>query len=116
MSRNNLSPSVTSFPLEHDNDAMISWGSATDDLQYTMAASSAEELEPSPAPAAAPPVTVAKTARPASGPALPVALPDAARRIADTHHAEHGTPITAAHLGSRMGVALPVATAALAHL
>ncbi|MFE7401763.1 hypothetical protein [Streptomyces sp. NPDC057557] len=35
---------------------------------------------------------------------------------ARTHHAEHGTPITAAHLGTRMGVALPVATTALAQL
>ncbi|WP_424862622.1 DUF2637 domain-containing protein [Streptomyces sp. MMS24-I29] len=76
----------------------------------------AEELEPAPAPAAVPPVAVAKTARPAPGPALPAALLNAARRIADTHRAEHGTPITAAHLGTRMGVALPVATAALAQL
>ncbi|MDH6434811.1 hypothetical protein M2158_003288 [Streptomyces sp. SAI-144] len=76
----------------------------------------AEELEPAPTPAAAPPVAVAKTTRPASGPALPTALLDAARRIADTHRAEHGTPITAAHLGNRMGIALPVATTALAQL
>ncbi|SCD47057.1 Protein of unknown function [Streptomyces sp. BpilaLS-43] len=79
-------------------------------------AAPAEELEPAPNPAATPPVAVAKTTRPASGPALPVALLDAARRIADTHRAEHGTPITAAHLGTRMGIALPVATAALAQL
>ncbi|MFE2492773.1 DUF2637 domain-containing protein [Streptomyces scopuliridis] len=81
-----------------------------------VAASPVEEAEPAPAPAAAQPVIVAKTARPASGPALPVALLDAARRIADTHRAEYGTPITAAHLGTRMGVALPVATAALTQL
>ncbi|WP_433571571.1 DUF2637 domain-containing protein [Streptomyces sp. CA-251247] len=81
-----------------------------------VAASSAEELEPALAPAAAPPVAVAKTTRPASGTALPAALLDAARRIADTHRTEHGTPITAAHLGTRMGIALPVATAALAQL
>ncbi|MET9995977.1 MULTISPECIES: DUF2637 domain-containing protein [Streptomyces] len=79
-------------------------------------ASPAEELEPVPAPAAAPPVAVAKVTRPASGPALPAALLEAARRIADTHRAEHGTPITAAHLGTRMGIALPVATTALAQL
>ncbi|MGW5618792.1 DUF2637 domain-containing protein [Streptomyces sp. NPDC003877] len=79
-----------------------------------IAASLVEELEP--APAAAPPVAVTTTGRPASGPALPAALLDAARRIADTHRAEHGTPITAAHLGTRMGVALPVATTALAQL
>ncbi|MEV6795927.1 DUF2637 domain-containing protein [Streptomyces sp. NPDC051320] len=78
----------------------------------------AEEPQPAPTPASAatPPITVAKTTRPASDPALPAALLDAARRIADAHHAEHGTPITAAHLGRRMGVALPVATAALAQL
>jgi hypothetical protein len=75
-----------------------------------------EELEPAPAPATAPPVAVAKTTQPASGPALPVALLDSARRIAETHRAEHGTTITAAHLGTRMGIALPVATAALAQL
>ncbi|WP_406739961.1 DUF2637 domain-containing protein [Streptomyces atratus] len=74
-------------------------------------ASPAEEPPTAPAPAA-----VAKTARSASGPVLPAALLDAARRIADTHRAEHGTPITAAHLGTRMGIALPVATAALAQL
>jgi hypothetical protein len=77
-----------------------------------VATSPAEEPQIAPAPAAA----VAKVAQPAAGPTLPVALLAAARRIADTHRAEHGTPITAAHLGTRMGVALPVATAALAQL
>ncbi|MFE3599698.1 hypothetical protein [Streptomyces sp. NPDC059142] len=80
-----------------------------------IAASPSEELASAPTPAAVPPV-VAQTARPASGPLLPAAVLDAARRIADTHHAVHGTPITAAHLGTRMGIALPVATAALAQL
>ncbi|MFE4913004.1 DUF2637 domain-containing protein [Streptomyces sp. NPDC056652] len=75
-----------------------------------------EELEPAPAPATALPVAADKTTRPAASPALPAALLDAARRIADTHHAEHGTPISAAHLGTRMGIALPVATTALAQL
>ncbi|MFF7156123.1 DUF2637 domain-containing protein [Streptomyces sp. NPDC008139] len=81
-----------------------------------VALSPVEEAEPAPAPAVAQPVVVAETTRPASGLALPVALLDAARRIADTHRAEHGTTITAAHLGTRMGIALPVATAALAQL
>ncbi|MFG2594571.1 DUF2637 domain-containing protein [Streptomyces sp. NPDC048462] len=79
-------------------------------------AAPAEEPQLAPAPAAALPVTVAKTTRPTSGPALPPALLNAARRIADTHCAEHEAPITAAQLGTRMGVALPVATAALAQL
>ncbi|CAL9440306.1 DUF2637 domain-containing protein [Streptomyces sp. enrichment culture] len=82
----------------------------------TVATSPAEEPQPATAPVTVPPVAVSKTTRPASGPALPAALLDAARRIADTHRAEHGTPITAAHLGTRMGIALPVATAALTQL
>ncbi|WP_031080521.1 DUF2637 domain-containing protein [Streptomyces sp. NRRL WC-3549] len=80
-----------------------------------VAVSPAVEPQPAPAPTFAPPV-VAKTARPASSPALPAALLNAARRIADTHRTEHGAPVTAAQLGQRMGVALPVATAALAQL
>ncbi|MFI5981104.1 DUF2637 domain-containing protein [Streptomyces sp. NPDC051555] len=65
---------------------------------------------PAPAPAAI------KTAVTGSRPSLPPALLDAARRIADTHDTEHGAPITVAQLATRMGVALPVATAALAQL
>lgn len=80
-----------------------------------VAVSADEEPQPAPAPTAAPPA-VAKTARPASGQALPAALLDAARRIADTHRTEHDMPITAAQLGQRMGVVLPVAIAALAQL
>lgn len=66
---------------------------------------------PAPAPASA-----TKTAATGSRPSLPAALLDAARHIADTHDTEHGAPITAAQLATRMGVALPVATAALAQL
>lgn len=68
------------------------------------------------APDSAPAPAAAKTAATGSRPALPAALLNAARRIAHTHHAEHGAPITAAQLATRMGVALPVATAALAQL
>ncbi|MFE2284234.1 DUF2637 domain-containing protein [Streptomyces sp. NPDC059443] len=66
---------------------------------------------PAPAPASA-----TKTAVTGSRPSLPAALLDAARHITDNHDAEHGAPITAAQLAMRMGVALPVATAVLAHL
>ncbi|MEU9317028.1 DUF2637 domain-containing protein [Streptomyces sp. NPDC048295] len=66
---------------------------------------------PAPTPASA-----AKTAVTGSRPPLPAALLDAARRIADTHDAEHGAPITSAQLATRMGVALPVATGVLAQL
>lgn len=90
--------------------------SAPPTLIPVVVAAPAEEPQPVPAPATALPVTVAKTARPASVPALPAALLDAARRIADTHRADHEAPLTAAQLGTRMGVALPVATAALAQL
>lgn len=76
-----------------------------------------EAPEPNPAPAqATAPATTAKTTATGSRTALPAALLNAARRIADTHHTEHGQPITAAQLKTRMGVALPVATAALAQL
>ncbi|MFK0252160.1 DUF2637 domain-containing protein [Streptomyces sp. NPDC090445] len=66
---------------------------------------------PSPTPALADKTAVAR-----SRPSLSAALLDAARHIADTHDAEHEAPITAAQLAMRMGVALPVATAALAQL
>ncbi|MEU8844040.1 hypothetical protein AB0D97_33840 [Streptomyces roseus] len=59
--------------------------------------------------------TVPRTPRSASrAPSLPAALLDAARHIANSHDVEHGASITAAQLATRMGVALPVATAALA--
>ncbi|GGS07419.1 hypothetical protein Snoj_10880 [Streptomyces nojiriensis] len=85
----------------------------------TLAPARAVAEEPNSAPTSAPAatlVTVTKTATTTSRPALPTALLDAARRIADTHRDEHEAPITAAQLGNRMGVALPVATAALAQL
>ena len=47
---------------------------------------------------------------------MPAPLLNAARTIADTHRAEHGEPITAAQLRTRLGVALPLATAAHAQL
>ncbi|WP_246177091.1 hypothetical protein [Streptomyces paromomycinus] len=67
-------------------------------------------------PDSAPTPAITKAPATGSHPALPAALLSAARRIADTHHAEHGTPVTSAQLATRMGVALPVATAALAQL
>ncbi|GAA0672315.1 hypothetical protein GCM10009535_59940 [Streptomyces thermocarboxydovorans] len=67
-------------------------------------------------PDSAPAPAVAKAPATGTRPALPAPLLAAARRIADTHHAEHGTPITAAQLAASMGIALPVATAALAQL
>ncbi|MFB7282117.1 DUF2637 domain-containing protein [Streptomyces hydrogenans] len=77
---------------------------------------SAPALVPSVIEAPAPAPAATKTAVTGSRPSLPAALLDAARHIADTHSAEHGASITAAQLAMRMGVALPVATAALAQL
>jgi hypothetical protein len=59
-------------------------------------------------PDSAPASALAKAPATGSRPALPAALLSAARRIADTHRAEHGAPVTAAQLATRMGVALPV--------
>ncbi|MFD5453545.1 DUF2637 domain-containing protein [Streptomyces olivaceus] len=106
-------PTSTSDPVPDEAPAPES---APPTLIPDVVSAPVEEQQPALAPAAALPVTVAKTARPASDPALPAALLDAARRIAETHRAEHEAPITAAQLGTRMGVALPVATAALAQL
>ncbi|MFE9797027.1 DUF2637 domain-containing protein [Streptomyces goshikiensis] len=95
----------------------------------TIAAPLTPALEPLPATTAVPapavvpsvieapiPASASKTAVTGSRPSLPAALLDAARHIADTHDAEHGASITAAQLATRMGVALPVATTALAQL
>ncbi|MFE2440803.1 DUF2637 domain-containing protein [Streptomyces sp. NPDC059426] len=73
--------------------------------------------EPEPGPA---PEPVARPVRPKSetSPAVTVPAPllKAAGTIADTYQAEHGEPITAAQLRARLGVALPLATAAHAQL
>lgn len=90
------------------------------------------EAEPAPATAPAPaldpePVAVPEPAAPpAPAPALaPVPAPtvkvapallDAAREIADSHTATHGQPITPTQLKARLGVGLPLATAAHAAL
>ncbi|MFE6065942.1 DUF2637 domain-containing protein [Streptomyces sp. NPDC056525] len=78
---------------------------------------------PLPAPAPAIP-TPARVPAPAPVPApypapavkVPPALLDAAREIADSHTATHGQPITLAQLKARLGVGLPLATAAHAAL
>ncbi|GAA0694209.1 hypothetical protein GCM10010193_56210 [Kitasatospora atroaurantiaca] len=66
--------------------------------------------EPDPAPAPA------KRTASAALPAVPEALLTAARRIAETHHAEQGEHITPGQLKARLGVTLPLATAAHAQL
>ncbi|MFJ3247673.1 DUF2637 domain-containing protein [Streptomyces sp. NPDC086782] len=78
---------------------------------------SAPETAPTPAAAAAPkpasaPVAPLTTPAPAS-PAVKVPEPllIEARSIATSHHDEHGEPITAAQLKTRLGIGLPMATA-----
>ncbi|MDX2402813.1 DUF2637 domain-containing protein [Streptomyces microflavus] len=64
----------------------------------------AAELVPVPAPAPAPPT------------AVPPALLDHARKLADTHHATTGNRIDSATLRSRLGVPAPLADAITAQL
>ncbi|MFK4184705.1 DUF2637 domain-containing protein [Streptomyces sparsogenes] len=72
------------------------------------------EPDPAPVPAPAPAPAPAAVTPPAV--TVPLPLLNAARTIADTYQAEHGAPITPAQLKARLGVALPLATAAHAQL
>ncbi|MET8239759.1 DUF2637 domain-containing protein [Streptomyces sp. NPDC005245] len=81
----------------------------------------ARALEPSPEPVAVPePAPSVPIPAPVSVPHTAVkvapALLDAAREIADAHRVAHGQPITAPQLRARLGVSLPLATAAHAAL
>ncbi|MFD5735140.1 DUF2637 domain-containing protein [Streptomyces sioyaensis] len=68
---------------------------------------------PEPTPAPAPVLAPARTAEaPAASTPVPAPLLEEARKIAASHQAEHSEPITAAQLKARLGVALPLATAA----
>ncbi|WP_330437539.1 DUF2637 domain-containing protein [Streptomyces griseoaurantiacus] len=64
--------------------------------------------EPTPTPAPELPAATPKPAAAAGAPAIPPALLDHARSIADTHRASTGEPITANALTARLG--LPAAT------
>ncbi|WP_327163933.1 DUF2637 domain-containing protein [Streptomyces zaomyceticus] len=70
-----------------------------------------------PAPVAtAAPAPMMKPAPAQAAPAVPEPLMNAARTIAASHLAAHGEPITAVQLRARLGIALPLATAAHAAL
>ncbi|MFI6609383.1 DUF2637 domain-containing protein [Streptomyces sp. NPDC050507] len=69
----------------------------------------APELPPAPAPAPAPAPCAAVMA-------VPPALLDHARKVADTHHATTGTRITTETLRARLGVPAPLADAITAQL
>ncbi|MFI0217301.1 DUF2637 domain-containing protein [Streptomyces lydicus] len=77
------------------------------------------DITPAPAPVPAPAPTAAPNAAPARAPQAPAAsaqipapLLEEARKIAASHQAEHSEPITVAQLKARLGVGLPLATAA----
>ncbi|MFJ3922359.1 MULTISPECIES: DUF2637 domain-containing protein [unclassified Streptomyces] len=81
----------------------------------------APEPDPAPEPVsepAAPPALAPAALAPAPAPVVqvPPALLDAAREIADAHHTAHGQAITVPQLKARLGVGLPLATAAHAAL
>ncbi|MFH8566870.1 DUF2637 domain-containing protein [Streptomyces sp. NPDC017993] len=66
--------------------------------------------ELTPAPASVAPARAVDP--PAASPPVPAPLLEEARKIAASHQAEHSEPITAAQLKARLGVGLPLATAA----
>ena len=103
---------------------LLGWGAVGPQLlrhfhavAHTAPAETAPAPEPEPVPTPEP-VATPVTPKPDTSPAVTVPAPllKAARTIADTHKAEHGEPITAAQLRTRLGVALPLATAAHAQL
>ncbi|MFF7650428.1 DUF2637 domain-containing protein [Streptomyces sp. NPDC007983] len=103
---------------------LLGWGAVGPQLlrhfhavAHTAPAETAPAPEPEPVPTPEP-VATPVTPKPDMSPAVAVPAPllKAARTIADTHKAEHGEPITAAQLRTRLGVALPLATAAHAQL
>ncbi|MGI5136549.1 MULTISPECIES: DUF2637 domain-containing protein [unclassified Streptomyces] len=70
--------------------------------------------EPDPAPAPAPELTPTPPA--ADTPAVPAALLDHARKIADAHQASTGSPMPANALSARLQLPGPMADAIAAHL
>ncbi|MES9552941.1 MULTISPECIES: DUF2637 domain-containing protein [unclassified Streptomyces] len=72
------------------------------------------ELPPAPAPAPEPVPAPAPVAAPAV--AVPPALLDHARKVADTHHATTGNRIDTATLRTRLGIPAPLADAITAQL
>ncbi|MFD7641790.1 DUF2637 domain-containing protein [Kitasatospora sp. NPDC059795] len=98
---------------EHLPDPIVSLGAAPEPALTPPS-------EPAPAPAvvvtAEPAPAPAKRTASAALPAVPEAPLTAARRIAETHHAEQGEHITPGQLKARLRITLPLATAAHAQL
>ncbi|MEU4490848.1 DUF2637 domain-containing protein [Streptomyces purpurascens] len=74
-----------------------------------------EEPAPEPTPAV-PELAPAPAEPPAQAPAVPVALLDHARKIADAHRASTGSPMPAADLSARLGLPAPMTDAITAEL
>ncbi|MBJ6639397.1 DUF2637 domain-containing protein [Streptomyces sp. DHE7-1] len=72
--------------------------------------------ESTPAPVQAPELAPAPPKPPAPGPAVPPALLDHARSIADAHRSSTGEPITADALTARLGLPAPTCQAIAAQL
>ncbi|PSM41753.1 SpdA protein [Streptomyces dioscori] len=70
-----------------------------------------DEPAPAPAPEPAPELTAAPPKPPTSVPAVPVALLDHARKIAEAHRASTGSPMPAADLSARLGLPGPMTDA-----
>ncbi|MDO0913445.1 DUF2637 domain-containing protein [Streptomyces sp. DT2A-34] len=76
-----------------------------------------DEPAPEPAPAATVPELTPAPPKPAPGaPAVPVALLDHARKIADAHQASTGSPMPADALSARLQLPAPMADAIAAEL
>ncbi|MFI9750228.1 DUF2637 domain-containing protein [Streptomyces collinus] len=71
---------------------------------------------PETAPVPAPELTAAPPKPPTSPPAVPAALLDHARKIADAHRASTGSPIPAADLSAQLGLPTPMTDAITAEL
>ncbi|MEU1941384.1 DUF2637 domain-containing protein [Streptomyces sp. NPDC020125] len=103
---------------------LLGWGAVGPQLLrhfHPVAHTAPAEKDPAPEPEPVPapePAAPSVTPKPETSPAVTVPAPlmNAARTIANTYQAEHGEPITAAQLRTRLGVALPLATAAHAQL
>ncbi|MFF7330481.1 DUF2637 domain-containing protein [Streptomyces sp. NPDC008150] len=67
--------------------------------------------EPAPMRETTPELPAAPPAPATPAPAVPAALLDHARKIADSHRAAHGEPITAAALAGRLGLPAPMTDA-----
>ncbi|GAA2269330.1 SpdA2 protein [Streptomyces ruber] len=99
-----------------------------DDAEDELAAPEVEmHRTDEPAPVPEPPSTVPELAPaapeppavpepPASAPAVPAALLDHARKLADAHQASTGTPMPAADLSARLGLPAPMTNAITAEL